>query len=91
MKKKFNTDLLKEELNRFKLLNEYSFYTGEQTLPEYKDLLLGDIEEADDADLEPADDAVDNAANDIAGDLGVDAGGDAGGDEETTGDKGGKV
>lgn len=92
-KKKFNPDLLKEELNRFKLLNEYDFYQEKKELPEYKDLLLGDLDEADEenadntADLEPADDAVDNAANDVAGDLGVDAnaeGGDTEGDE--TGD-----
>lgn len=86
-KNKFNPDLLKEELNRFKLLNEYDFYQEKKEMPEYKDLIQGDLDEADDAeipdDLEPADDAVDNAANDIAGDLGVDT---DGGNEETSGD-----
>lgn len=80
-KNKFNPDLLKEELNRFRLLNEYDFYQEKKEMPEYKDL-LGE----DDApeDLEPADDAVDNAANDVADDLGVDANADGG--EETGGD-----
>jgi hypothetical protein len=87
MKKKFNPALLKEELNRFKLLNEYDFYQEKKELPEYKDLILGDLDEADDDnadDLEPADDSIDNAANDVANDLGVDS--DDNGDEETTGD-----
>jgi hypothetical protein len=76
-KNKFNPDLLKEELNRFRLLNEYDFYQEKKEMPEYKDLILGDLDEADNApeDLEPADDAVDNAANDVADDLGVDADG----------------
>lgn len=30
MKKKFNKDLLNEEIKRFKLLNEYDFYIGEE-------------------------------------------------------------
>jgi hypothetical protein len=86
MKKKFNPDLLKEELNRFKLLNEYDFYQEKKELPEYKDLILGDLEEEEAPDdLEPAesdaDGNVDAAAKDVAGELGVDAG-----DEETTGD-----
>ena len=93
MKKKFNPELLKEELNRFKLLNEYDFYQEKKELPEYQDLLLGDtnLDEADDApeDAQPDDNAVDNAANDVAGELGVDAnaeGGDTEADAETTGD-----
>lgn len=86
MKKKFNPELLKEELNRFRLLNEYDFYQEKKEAPEYKDLILGDLEEADDAaapdDLEPAGD-VDAAADAIGDDLGVDAdaeGGDFGGE-----------
>lgn len=76
MKKKFNPQLLKEELNRFRLLNEYDFYQEKKEIPEYKDLILGDIAEADDNapdDLAPAGDV--NAAADAIGDeLGVDAG-----------------
>jgi hypothetical protein len=76
MKKKFNPQLLKEELNRFRLLNEYDFYQEKKEIPEYKDLILGDIEEADDNapdDLAPAGDV--NAAADAIGDeLGVDTG-----------------
>jgi hypothetical protein len=94
MKKKFNPELLKEELNRFRLLNEYDFYQEKKEAPEYKDLILGDIEEADEApdDLKPADD-VDAAAGAIGDELGVDAGaegGDAEGDAEG-GDFGGEV
>ena len=69
-KNKFNPDLLKEEINRFKLLNEYDFYQERKELPEYKDLILGDLDEADENpdDLQPADDAAatDAAADDIA-------------------------
>lgn len=101
MKKKFNPELLKEELNRFRLLNEYDFYQEKKEAPEYKDLILGDLEEADDAaapdDLEPAGD-VDAAADAIGDDLGVDAGaeggaegGDAEGGDAEGGDFGGEV
>lgn len=78
MKKKFNPELLKEEVNRFRLLNEYDFYQEKKEAPEYKDLILGDIEEGDEPD-----DAtnVDDAADSVAGDLGVDTG-----NAETTGD-----
>ena len=84
-KNKFNPELLKEELNKFKLLSEYDFYQEKKEIPEYKELILGDLDEADDAptDLEPADDDAEAAANNIADDLGVDA---EGGEEETTGD-----
>lgn len=85
-KNKFNPDLLKEELNRFRLLNEYDFYQEKKEMPEYKDLLGETDEEAPD-DLEPADDEVDNAANDVADDLGVDtAAADGAEGDETTGD-----
>jgi hypothetical protein len=85
-KTKFNPDLLKEELNRFKLLNEYDFYQEKKELPEYKELILGDLDEADEApdDLEPADTDVDNATDNIASDLGVEEPKDS--DEETTGE-----
>ena len=59
-KTKFNPQLLKEELNRFKLINEYSFYKEAQV--EDDDLLLGGLDEADE---EP------EGADAIANDLGV--------------------
>lgn len=72
-KTKFNPQLLKEELNRFKLLETYDFYHEEKEVPEYeKPLLLGNtLEEEDEVpnDLEPAD--TEAAANNIAADLGV--------------------
>lgn len=89
MKKKFDPELLKEELSKFKLLSEYDFYQEKKELPEYKDLILGDIEEADDQDkpddLTPPADSTDSAAKGVADELGVDAPeGDANG--ETGGD-----
>ena len=87
--KKFNPELLKEELGKFKLLSEYDFYQEKKEIPEYKDLILGD-EQLDEADEAPADlkpeDNIDAAADKIASDLGVDAGdtGDAEGEETTT-------
>lgn len=85
MKKKFNPELLKEELSKFKLLSEYDFYQEKKEMPEYKDLILGD-EQLDEADEAPADlkpeDEIGAAADKVAADLGVDAG-DA---EETTAD-----
>jgi len=68
MKKKFNPDLLKEELNRFKLLNEYDFYQEKKELPEYKELILGDLEED-----EKTPDDLEAATDNVASDLGVDA------------------
>lgn len=63
-KTKFNPELLNEELKRFKMLENYNFYTGEEITPEYdKPLILGDLEEAEDEEA---------AAADIAKDLGVD-------------------
>ena len=72
-KNKFNPQLLKEELNRFKMLESYSFYTGKQEMPEYDekkdDLILGnELEEADEEEVSP-----DAAVDDIANELGVDA------------------
>jgi len=67
-KNKFNPQLLKEELNRFKMLESYSFYTGKQEMPEYDEkednLILG-MDEAEE-------EAPDAAADDIANELGVD-------------------
>lgn len=93
MKKKFNPELLKEELKRFRLLNEYDFYQEKKEEPVYKDLLLGDLEEADDKapdDLEPADN-VDAAADAIGDELGVDAGADAEGGSEGGDEFGGEI
>ena len=63
-KQKFNPELLKEELNRFKLLEGYSFYQEEKVEPKTeKPLILGtDLEEEDD----------NAAADEIGKDLGVD-------------------
>lgn len=67
-KNKLNPELLKEELKRFRLLNEYDFYQETTELPE-KELILGDIEEQD----EPTD-----PASAISADLGLDAGDEGG-------------
>jgi hypothetical protein len=81
---KFNPELLKEELKRFKMLENYDFYHDEKKAPEYTDeaLLLGVKTEAegDEApdDLQPAD-AEGNGevgttdADAIASELGVDS------------------
>ena len=63
MKKKVNPELLKEELKRFKMLNEYSFYTEDDIANPHDKLLLGDLSEVDE---DPAD-----AASNIASDLGI--------------------
>lgn len=62
----FNPDLLKEELNRFKLLNEYSFIGArENDIAKPNDkLILGMNEE--DENQNP-----DDAANDVANELGI--------------------
>ncbi len=89
MKKKFNPELLKEELNKFRLLSEYDFYTEKKEEPTYmddKELVLGD-KALSEVDEEPADDQAggDMAGADMAG--GDMAGADmAGGDEEMTAD-----
>ena len=62
-KTKFNPELLKEELNRFNLLNEYSFY--KESKPEDDDLLLGGLDEADEDPVAP------DASDDIANELGI--------------------
>lgn len=69
MKKKFNPELLKEDLKRFKLLTEYDFYQEKKEMPEYKDALAEVDEEPE--DLEPEEE-VNAAADQVASDLGVD-------------------
>lgn len=87
MKNKFNPELLKEELKKYKLLCEYDFYQEKKELPEYKNL---DIDEADDQDKpedsEPTDTkgAADNVSNDLG--IGDDAIGDDASGEDMTGD-----
>jgi hypothetical protein len=95
-KNKFNPELLKEELKRFKVLENYDFYHEEKKEPEYNSeaLLLGnDLEEAEDDEnlnnLQPADaegngDVDANAADAVAGELGVDS--EPTGDEAPVGD-----
>lgn len=101
MAKKFNQKLLNEELKKFKMLSEYSFYTEE---PKKDNLILGtELEEADEtpAETEPADDSKtaanqtgDAAATDAPADdqnmFGTDAGGETTDDtastDDTTGD-----
>lgn len=90
-KNKFNPELLKEEMNRFKLLETYDFYHDDKSGPEFK-LDEEDDEPQTDVDIEgdvdvdaqaPApeggDDGMDDAQADIASELGVsdDASGDA--------------
>ena len=73
-KTKFNPELLKEELNRFKSINEYSFGMRERNFDD-DELILGNSPYLDEADEEP------EGADAIANDLGVtppDAGADAG-------------
>lgn len=74
-KSKFNPELLKEELNRFKMLETYNFYSGKQEEPTYeKPLILGNnLEEAE------GDEETKAAVDDIAGELGL-------GDEKPTDD-----
>jgi hypothetical protein len=62
-KPNLNPELLKEELNRFKLLNEYSFY--KESKPQEDDLLLGGLAEVDE------DPAAPDASGDIANELGI--------------------
>lgn len=84
MKSKFNPELLKEEMNKFRLLSEYDFYDEKKDIPEYKELIVGD-EDLDEADETPEDDAnTDSDASEIADDLGV--GDDMGDDNGEMGD-----
>lgn len=63
-KTKFNPELLKEELNRFKSINEYSFGMRERNFDD-DELILGNSPYLDEADEEP------EGADAIANDLGV--------------------
>lgn len=88
---KFNPELLKEEINRYKLLETYDFYHDDKSGPEFKldeededPQADGGIEGGDEVDSQaPApegdDTGMDDAQADIANDLGVsdDASGDA--------------
>jgi hypothetical protein len=78
-KKKFNQQLLNEEIKRFKAINEYTFITSEDDVLDDKkdDLILGINEE------DPEED-VDAAAADAEAELGL------GGDEEPTDAEGGE-
>jgi len=87
MKKKFNKELLNEELKRFHQINEYDFYIGEdeEELDNAEDLILG--EEGDEDELPedlPTDDSQTADAGDDISDLegGEELGGDELGDEE---------
>ncbi len=86
MSKKFNPALLKEELERFKNLFEYDFYQEKKEAPEYKELLLGDIEEEDEP-IEKDGGDIDAAADSIGDDLGVDPSADDMGGEDMGGEE----
>ena len=67
--KKLNKQLLSEELEKFKLINEYNFYVGEE-LETADDLLLDEDDEeeasdplADEIDDLPADDSKSNSGD----------------------------
>ena len=63
-KTKFNPELLKEELNRFKLINEYSFYKEADSYnDDESELLFGSDSQLDEADEEI--DGPDAIANDL--------------------------
>jgi hypothetical protein len=64
-KTKFNPDLLKEELNRFKMINEYSFYKESNSDNPSDDLLIGSTT-LDEVDEDPND-----AASKVASELGI--------------------
>jgi hypothetical protein len=89
MKNKFNPELLKEELNKFRLLSEYDFYTEKKEEPTYmddKELVLGN-KALSEVDEEPADNQAggDMAGADMAG-ANMAGANMAGGEEETTSD-----
>jgi hypothetical protein len=85
MKKKLNKELLNEELKRFKLLNEYDFYVGE----DYDDydnpdnLILGEEGEENDLGIEdlPPDDSK-TADTGVDAEAPIDGGDDAQADAE---------
>jgi hypothetical protein len=68
MAKKIDTNLLNEELKRFRTIMEYSFYTGDKSLDEADD--EDNTDKPD--DLEPVDNAdVDKEADAVGDELGV--------------------
>lgn len=72
-KNKFNPQLLNEELKRFKMLENYDFYTGEISEPEYKDELEEAEGEENPDELGTPDSGANGGADAVAGELGVDA------------------
>jgi hypothetical protein len=82
-KVKLNPELLNEELKRFRMIENYNFYTGKQELPEYKDLILGT--ELDEADEEMPDDLTpDDSVGAMEDELGLNNADNA--DDETISD-----
>lgn len=72
MKGKLNKELLNEELKRFKLLNEYDFYVGEdEEIDDVDNLILGEEgeEEEDDLGLGDIEDDSKTAASDDGEDM----------------------
>lgn len=65
MKNKFNPELLKEELKKFKLLSEWDFYMENE--PDDREMIYGNKILDEDDEENPEDEA-----NDIASELGVD-------------------
>lgn len=63
---KFNPQLLKEELTRFRLINEYSFYAGKDSGPEYMEEEDEETEVNKDVDVD-----VDADVSGIEDDLGL--------------------
>lgn len=79
MKSKFNPELLKEELKKFKMLTEYDFYQEKKEDPKYKDLSKLDEEENDLKPVDGDEEGLDADAKKVSNDLGLD---DNQGDEE---------
>jgi hypothetical protein len=69
MKKKFNQELLNEELKKFKMITEYGFFSEKQEEPTY--------EEIAEVDEEPSNDLEGDAEN-VSTDLGLDTPDDGG-------------
>lgn len=74
-RKNLDPNLLNEEIKKFRLLSEYSFYHEEKTDNDYKKpLILGDLEEADETPADqPAEDDNNNdkAIDDLSNELGM--------------------
>lgn len=91
-KNKFNPELLKTEISRFRLLENYDFYHEDKKSPEFNTIEEDDEESQTDGDVnidnndstpEPAPDTtpdngedMSNAENDIENELGIDDGGE---------------